>query len=429
MRAFVTPLPFPSKSKRLHCHAATTSARARRGPTCCRDDGTSATSDQRLAAVLSALALSGLVAPVMPIIGPRFSTVQRAAVYVAGSGAFAASLYVSGVGRRRPRSPGDVPPAVGSEVLVVERGVTGDEFLGLEHDDEDEDDEDAASTNNKDDRTNPPNVSAFSGSRAEWDDPDVDNTSKNLPPTAADVDATVPSVTEDVASSSVYSYSYRTAKQKRPVVDKVAEPKVQGDKPKTQDVFTHMRSEFDAPEDGFRPSDSSANVNRNRNTGEGWSEPEPQYREVEVVSDHPVDLAGPGRNGSGGMKAPLSGAQIMRRVVGVPMFLFKEVAIPATEVLSVLWYDVKVRATDLVEGRHGFFLSEEEAAVLEDADDWARFSRRRRPGFEDVDSEFDEELLSHEERQILQVERAAVFAVGKMQSSLRNFARLFSDTF
>lgn len=76
----------------------------------------------------------------------------------------------------------------------------------------------------------------------------------------------------------------------------------------------------------------------------------------------------------------------MCRVVGVPMFLFKEMAIPANEVLSVFWYDAKVRTTGLVEGRRGFFLSEE-AVVLEDADVWARFSRRRQPGFEDVDIE------------------------------------------
>lgn len=112
----------------------------------------------------------------------------------------------------------------------------------------------------------------------------------------------------------------------------------------------------------------------------------------------------------------LSSKDLVKKFLGVPGYLLRELIVPISEVGSVLWYDMKMSVIDGLSGERRYFV-----------DDGADCSTEYDQAEENaVDMETDEEQLSVEERQIREVQESAMRAANKIQGTMvRLFGRLF----
>lgn len=263
--------------------------------------------------------------------------------------------------------------------------------------------------------------SPFSSSREDW------KSSSNTTPANAfshdqpdPPDPTPGEPTTPPSSSGTYSYSYRRSQTSRgPSASAAEKPKEQStgrvDLGDTKDLFRHMRTEFES-------------VEVETPVEEDW-----EKRNAEVIHDDTMNNTqdvSQKRRSSAVYKTPqkrrdmptrTSSSSIMRWFMRIPVYILSEVIIPVVDVGSLLWYDVKLNLLERIDNTDGntFFAEDtgdddvdhkvHDETTSVDRDDWR-------------DTESD---LSIEERQLLEVQRAAQNAVNGLGQTVKNLMRPF----
>lgn len=293
----------------------------------------------------------------------------------------------------------------------------------------------------------------FSQSRAEWEEHDDTNQFDKTSTSHLDNESVTqtggPSGLEGATDrtngphSSIYSYSFRTSRRQHSQTPQVGNKEHKSgitENVHTSDLkdatvgvsggaFRHMRTEFST--DGKRIVEGEIMEQVEGPEGRGqWT----------TAPTEPIGYPGqsPSRRKSdsnteiGILRGPMTGGDLLRRVMGTPLWIVREILVPVWEILSVGWTDTRSRLVDRLEGRSGPFLLGNEAV----ADFYGSFYDQSQSGStESVSSKdgvgsqhdqfYDENELSEEERQVLSFQRAAMQAAGQVQSSVKHLFRFF----
>lgn len=385
-------------------------------PICARGDVPREGVRRNAASVLAVAAAAAFALPVVPPVRERMEPSHRNITQTAGVVALAGSILLRKTHSRIERVR-RIKPA--SDEFVNE----SPKFLDPESDD------------NKNYDTQPDvkaSISnAFSGSRAEWDQGTPLNaefsSSKDSNPTSHE-GSTYPAPNKSsnsstpLQSSTVYSYSFRSTSSKGRKGGKLYD-----DKANTETAFSKMRKEFGSSpqEQGQNNAGDEHEIASNISEASKRSEQQPN---VTDIYDLPLVTNSKKRQGRARRKqqqspGPPSGVQIARRIMSLPLFLLREIILPVMEVGSVLWFDTRAQLVDWVEGQSGYLMKSDELDdwdIRED-EDWAKATETNSISGVDLD----EETLSEEERQVLQVERMTTGTVDTVQTALNQVSRLF----
>lgn len=286
----------------------------------------------------------------------------------------------------------------------------------------------------------------FSHSRAEWDEESDDNL-RNESGNSTNEDSTVEWRRDsfdstsrgdmNVARSSVYSYSFRTSRARGPLTPQVSGKERRGEEDKNTSLndlkdgsssvsggsFRHMRAEFTS--DGEEVVEVETMGQAGELEGrENWSAAftesadnitrPPSGRKYEVNTETQV------------LRGPMTGGELLRRLIGAPLWAVREILVPTWEILSVGWTDARSRLVDILERRDGPFLLGSD--TLEDTYG-SQAARSESTSSNQADSYqeqfYDEEQLSKEEQQVLLFQRAATQAAGHVQTSVKRILRFF----
>lgn len=290
----------------------------------------------------------------------------------------------------------------------------------------------------------------FSHSRAEWDEPGytsdqpdetrIPNDKQSVGHGKDSIDSGG-NVDTNAPQASTYSYSFRTSHKPRPrtsqtVGEERNKNRVQNVMPNNLDgstsaagsTFRHMRVEFTA--DGKQVVEEEVMKQA--------GEPKSHENWPAVSSDSTDHFTDPSsiRNSepvmdTGALRGPMTGGELLRRVIGTPLWAMREILIPTWEILSVGWTDTRSRLVDVLEGRNGLFLL---GSDMDETVYGSQYDQNRSAGTEFASSKggnayqegfYDEEKLSEEERQILWFERATSQAASQVQTSVKRFLRFF----
>lgn len=209
-------------------------------------------------------------------------------------------------------------------------------------------------------------------------------------------------------SSSTYSLSYR--KRNRTEGNGVEEgsrnqPAVPMD---TSSVFAHMRAEF--------VSESQSTAERISSTPADFTDD--QEGEANDIGKTASNAYAQDQHSSQNVVEPhptlISTADIVKWFVRIPVMLLSEVVVPVVQVSSILWYDCKQHILGLQN-------QEERRFFLEHIEQGVNSSHPERVHNEtlwDLD-DIDEDRLTDEERQIMEVQRSATTAYKHLSSTVR----------
>lgn len=240
----------------------------------------------------------------------------------------------------------------------------------------------------------------FSGSRADWLSPDVPAPSPARPQNDRPLDG--------------------------------PQARAAASSPRQHAAFAHMRQEF-------TNADGIPDVRADGKDGADGAARESQAAVANTANT--VNTANTKATAATGLQIdaplPLSGAQVVRRVMGLPMFVVRDVVLPCVQVALVCWWDVKVLVVDRLEHRCGFFLSDAEVSHWSrrgladggrDAWPWRGEGESERVGDGTAGrgrAAVPLEELSEEEKLVLGVEQSAKRAAAGVQYAFRKLVDLF----
>lgn len=381
----------------------------------------------RRAAAASTLAVAAAAAvalPFVPSVRVRMTHAQRTTVQTGGVLLAVGSLALRVVPHRRAQRrlrDGLLSNPIGS----------GDFLDASDELSEEEDENDKPNTHGPTKSAPNSSLSAvFSSSRAEWANDSHESG------TQASVDVNVsPQEGSDIfspkhnptVSSTMYSYSFRSSGKKSHSGTEAVGRKTKENSDNTKSPFSQMREEF-----AFYTDVQTTNVgNQENNVASADKDAWPRrnsrdLRETEAQrsSNNQRQRRRQTRRERKSTLQPLSGVQIARRLAGLPVFIMREVVVPITEVVSVVWFDLRAYVVDWAEEKSGYLIGHGDLEDWDKQEDmtWANeMEKLANSGPSDQDDGW----LSEEERQIRQVERAADKAVNTVQSTFKQFARIF----
>ncbi|PXF42415.1 hypothetical protein BWQ96_07856 [Gracilariopsis chorda] len=210
------------------------------------------------------------------------------------------------------------------------------------------------------------------------------------------------------SSSSTYSISYRnrTRTEGNGVEGNIrSQPAVPMD---TSSVFEHMRAEFvsesEPAVEGVPSKPATFTDDQKDNTDDTG-----QHASNAYARDHHRSKTSPAPH-----PTLISTADIMKWFISIPVFLLSEVVVPIVQVSSFLWYDCKQRILGLQN-------QEERRFFLENIEQSAYSSYSERAQNETIWEldDIDEDRLTDEERQIMEIQRTATTAYKQVSSTVR----------
>lgn len=275
--------------------------------------------------------------------------------------------------------------------------------------------EDASENSRSDSRLPQEAKTIFSNSRLEWED-------QSTAAAAMASDAVTNAEASDKAKpvSTVYSYSYARSR-KKPRSTRSSTPSAKtaskGGAPGTGNfekaaapsTFAHMRTEFQPS--GSRSSEDIQFADNDPERGKDWVPVRTGYT-ANSEESHFEQQASSSRfeEDFGGTKPPrpLSTTSLIKALVRAPVWFLSDIVLPVADVVSLIWYDFKVwvlgwRERRSRKGPDKYFLPEVTGNMMSSIDD----------------NNIEEDELSEEERQVMQVQRMGRRVIGGVQGTVK----------